>query len=184
MGRMVVTRHEKSEFEDTFLLRRFFVTSGVITTALIGAANSLTFDDGRKKSKIVIRAPPAIRSTARRAPQSPTCGFKGSARGFSALETFGDATKVVKTMLVAIQKDPTIDAVFSIGSCCGPGMGGRSRTARRPRLSVVRFSARSTYWPQYAHQGVQRPSEPRSCSGVSCISVWHRHAKLALAVAI
>jgi hypothetical protein len=25
-------------------------------------------------------------------------------------------------MLVAIQKDPTIDAVFSIGSCCGPGM--------------------------------------------------------------
>jgi hypothetical protein len=55
---MVVTRHEKSEVEDTFLLRRFFVTSRVITTALIGAANSLTFDDGRKKSKIVIRAPP------------------------------------------------------------------------------------------------------------------------------
>jgi len=83
-------------------------------------------------------------------------------------------------MLVAIQKDPTIDAVFSIGSCCGPGMGGRSRTARRPRLSVVCFSARSTYWSQYAHQGVQRQSEPRSCSGVSCISGWHRHAKLAL----
>jgi simple sugar transport system substrate-binding protein len=35
-------------------------------------------------------------------------------------ETFGDATKLVNTMLVAIQKDPTIDAVFSIGSCCGP----------------------------------------------------------------
>ena len=37
-------------------------------------------------------------------------------------ETFGDATKLVNTMFVAIQKDPTIDAVFSIGSCCGPAM--------------------------------------------------------------
>ena len=183
MGRMVVTRHEKSEFEDTFLLRRFFVTSGVITTALIGAANSLTFDDGRKKSKIVIRAPPAIRSTARRAPQSPTCGFKGSARGFSALETFGDATKVVKTMLVAIQKDPTIDAVFSIGSCCGPGMvavreqlGDASVCGTLfgtiDLLAAIRSPRRST------------PKRARSCSGVSCISGWHRHAKLALAVAI
>jgi simple sugar transport system substrate-binding protein len=123
MGRMAVTRHEKSEFANTFLLRRFFVTSGVIPTALIGAANSLTFDDGRKKSKIVIRAPPrnpfygpAGHSSRR------LVAFKSSARGFSPLETFGDATKLVKTMWVAIQKDPTIDAVFSIGSCCGPGM--------------------------------------------------------------
>jgi simple sugar transport system substrate-binding protein len=38
------------------------------------------------------------------------------------VETFGDATKLVNTVLVAIQKDPTIDAVFSIGSCCGPAM--------------------------------------------------------------
>src|ERR1700722_7176438 len=33
-----------------------------------------------------------------------------------------DATRWVNTMLVAIQKDPTIDAIFSIGSCCGPAM--------------------------------------------------------------
>lgn len=37
-------------------------------------------------------------------------------------ETFSDATKLVNTLLIAIQKDPTIDAVFSIGSCCGPAM--------------------------------------------------------------
>ena len=37
-------------------------------------------------------------------------------------DTFSNATKLVNTMLVAIQKDPDIDAVFSIGSCCGPAM--------------------------------------------------------------
>jgi simple sugar transport system substrate-binding protein len=37
-------------------------------------------------------------------------------------ETLFDATKLVNTMLVAIQKDPTIDGVFSLGSCCGPAM--------------------------------------------------------------
>ena len=37
-------------------------------------------------------------------------------------------------MLVAIQKDPTIDAVFSIGSLLWTGNGSRSRAARRPRL--------------------------------------------------
>jgi simple sugar transport system substrate-binding protein len=38
------------------------------------------------------------------------------------IETLGDATKLVNTMFAAIQKDPTIDGVFSIGSCCGPAM--------------------------------------------------------------
>jgi simple sugar transport system substrate-binding protein len=38
------------------------------------------------------------------------------------IETLGDATRLVNTMLAAIEKDPTIDAVFSIGSCCGPAM--------------------------------------------------------------
>jgi simple sugar transport system substrate-binding protein len=37
-------------------------------------------------------------------------------------ETLFDATKLVNTMLAAIQKDPTIDGVFSLGSCCGPAM--------------------------------------------------------------
>jgi simple sugar transport system substrate-binding protein len=37
-------------------------------------------------------------------------------------DTFSNATKLVNTMLVAIQKDPNIDAMFSIGSCCGPAM--------------------------------------------------------------
>jgi simple sugar transport system substrate-binding protein len=37
-------------------------------------------------------------------------------------ETLFDATKLVNTMLVAVQKDPTIDGVFSLGSCCGPAM--------------------------------------------------------------
>ena len=37
-------------------------------------------------------------------------------------ETLFDATKLVNTMLVAIQKDPTIDGVFSLGSCCGPAL--------------------------------------------------------------
>jgi len=37
-------------------------------------------------------------------------------------DTFRSATKLVNTMLVALQKDPNIDAVFSIGSCCGPAM--------------------------------------------------------------
>ena len=38
------------------------------------------------------------------------------------LEALGDATRLVNTMLASIQKDPTIDGVFSIGSCCGPAM--------------------------------------------------------------
>ncbi len=38
------------------------------------------------------------------------------------LETLGDATRLVNTMLAALEKDPTIDGVFSIGSCCGPAM--------------------------------------------------------------
>jgi simple sugar transport system substrate-binding protein len=38
------------------------------------------------------------------------------------IETLGDSTKLVNTMLAAIQKDPTIDAIFSLGSCCGPAM--------------------------------------------------------------
>lgn len=38
------------------------------------------------------------------------------------LETLGDATRLVNTMLAAVEKDPTIDAIFSIGSCCGPAM--------------------------------------------------------------
>jgi simple sugar transport system substrate-binding protein len=37
-------------------------------------------------------------------------------------ETLFDATKLVNTMLAALQKDPTIDGVFSLGSCCGPAM--------------------------------------------------------------
>ena len=38
------------------------------------------------------------------------------------LEALSDQTKVVNTMVAAIQKDPTIDAIFSLGSCCGPAM--------------------------------------------------------------
>jgi len=38
------------------------------------------------------------------------------------IEALGDATRLVNTTLAALEKDPTIDAVFSIGSCCGPAM--------------------------------------------------------------
>jgi simple sugar transport system substrate-binding protein len=38
------------------------------------------------------------------------------------LEALADQTKVVNTMIAAVQKDPTIDAIFSLGSCCGPAM--------------------------------------------------------------
>jgi simple sugar transport system substrate-binding protein len=38
------------------------------------------------------------------------------------METLFDATKLVNNMMAAIQKDPTIDGVFSLGSCCGPAM--------------------------------------------------------------
>ncbi len=38
------------------------------------------------------------------------------------LEQLADQTKVVNTMVAAVQKDPTIDAIFSLGSCCGPAM--------------------------------------------------------------
>jgi simple sugar transport system substrate-binding protein len=37
-------------------------------------------------------------------------------------ETLFDATKLVNTMMAAIQKDPTIDGVFSLGSCCNSGL--------------------------------------------------------------
>ncbi len=37
-------------------------------------------------------------------------------------ETLFDATKLVNTMMAAIQKDPTIDGVFSLGSCCNAGL--------------------------------------------------------------
>lgn len=38
------------------------------------------------------------------------------------LEQLVDQTKVVNTMVASVQKDPTIDAIFSLGSCCGPAM--------------------------------------------------------------
>jgi simple sugar transport system substrate-binding protein len=38
------------------------------------------------------------------------------------IEVLGDQTKQVNTTLAALEKDATIDAVFSIGSCCGPAM--------------------------------------------------------------
>ncbi len=38
------------------------------------------------------------------------------------VESLGDSTRLVNTMLAALQKDPTIDGIFSIGSCCGPAM--------------------------------------------------------------
>jgi simple sugar transport system substrate-binding protein len=38
------------------------------------------------------------------------------------VEALSDSTRLVNTMLAALQKDATIDGVFSIGSCCGPAM--------------------------------------------------------------
>ena len=38
------------------------------------------------------------------------------------IEQLVDQTKVVNTMVASVQKDPTIDAIFSLGSCCGPAM--------------------------------------------------------------
>jgi simple sugar transport system substrate-binding protein len=38
------------------------------------------------------------------------------------VEALGDSTRLVNTMLAALQKDPTLDGIFSIGSCCGPAM--------------------------------------------------------------
>jgi simple sugar transport system substrate-binding protein len=38
------------------------------------------------------------------------------------IEALSDSTRLVNTMLAAVQKDPTIDGIFSIGSCCGPAM--------------------------------------------------------------
>lgn len=38
------------------------------------------------------------------------------------VEALGDSTRLVNTMLAALEKDPTIDGIFSIGSCCGPAM--------------------------------------------------------------
>lgn len=38
------------------------------------------------------------------------------------VEALGDSTRLVNTMLAELEKDPTIDGIFSIGSCCGPAM--------------------------------------------------------------
>jgi simple sugar transport system substrate-binding protein len=38
------------------------------------------------------------------------------------VEALGDSTRLVNTMLASLEKDPTIDGIFSIGSCCGPAM--------------------------------------------------------------
>jgi simple sugar transport system substrate-binding protein len=75
------------------------------------------------KNVLVVATPPGIPLVDLR--------IKGFAQGIAPskmskvevpLETLGDATRLVNTMLAAIEKDPTIDAVFSIGSCCGPAM--------------------------------------------------------------
>ncbi len=59
------------------------------------------------------------------------------------IETLGDSTKLVNTMLAALQKDPTIDGVFSLGSCCGPAMvavydqlGDRAKTMHFGTIDV------------------------------------------------
>jgi simple sugar transport system substrate-binding protein len=75
------------------------------------------------KNALVLTTPPGIPLIDDR-----VAGFKEGIAPSKAtivevpLEALGDPTRQVNTMLAALQKDPTIDSVFSIGSCCGPAM--------------------------------------------------------------
>jgi simple sugar transport system substrate-binding protein len=75
------------------------------------------------KNVLVITVPPGIPFVDAR--------MDGIAKGIAPskttivqmpIEALSDQTKVVNTMVAAIQKDPSIDAIFSLGSCCGPAM--------------------------------------------------------------
>jgi len=75
------------------------------------------------KNVLVITVPPGIPFVDAR--------MDGIAKGIAPskttivqmpLEALSNQTKVVNTMVAAIQKDPSIDAIFSLGSCCGPAM--------------------------------------------------------------
>ena len=85
-------------------------------------AGQLLHKAGAKKALIVV-TPPGIPIVDLRL-QGFSAGVLPSemVKVEAPAETLEDATKLVNIMLVAIQKDPTIDAVFSIGSPIGAAM--------------------------------------------------------------
>lgn len=72
---------------------------------------------------LVVTVPPGIPLVDQRIE-----GFKAGIEPAKAtftevpVEALGDSTRLVNTMLAELEKDPTIDGIFSIGSCCGPAM--------------------------------------------------------------
>ncbi|MEM8971006.1 MAG: substrate-binding domain-containing protein [Pseudomonadota bacterium] len=75
------------------------------------------------KNTLVVTVPPGIPLVDQRID-----GFKAGMAPETAtyvevpVEALSDSTRLVNVMLAEIEKDLSIDSIFSIGSCCGPAM--------------------------------------------------------------